>query len=154
MPDQGLPYFYFREGADGQMDKATFEKRNARAFLFLDRSIYRPGQTVYFKGITITRDFETRQSKIWTGRQAKLFLYNANGEKLDSLDLTTNEFGSYHGTFRLPEHQLNGLFRIADESAGGNQSFSVEEYKSAGILSRIGQAKRQLPGRRQHSGSW
>lgn len=98
-------------------------------YFFLDRSIYRPGQPVYFKGITITRDSGDGQHTVWAGRGAKVALYNTNGEKVDELSLTTDEFGAYHGTFRLPEHQLNGVWRIADEGTGGGTSFSVEEYK-------------------------
>jgi Bacterial Alpha-2-macroglobulin MG10 domain/Alpha-2-macroglobulin family/MG2 domain len=98
-------------------------------YFFLDRSIYRPGQTVYFKGITITRDSGDQQHTIWAGRKAKVALYNTNREKVDELSLTTDEFGAYHGTFRLPEHQLNGVWRITDEGTGGGPSFSVEEYK-------------------------
>jgi Bacterial Alpha-2-macroglobulin MG10 domain/Alpha-2-macroglobulin family/MG2 domain len=98
-------------------------------YFFLDRSIYRPGQTIYFKGITITRDSGDQQHTVWGGRKAKLTLYNTNGEKVDELPLTTDEFGAYHGTFRLPEHQLNGVWRITDEGTGSSTSFSVEEYK-------------------------
>jgi deoxyadenosine/deoxycytidine kinase len=98
-------------------------------YFFLDRSIYRPGQTVYFKGITITRDSGDQQHRIWAGRNTKVGLYNTNREKVDELSLTTDEFGAYHGTFRLPEHQLNGMWRISDEKTGSSGYFSMEEYK-------------------------
>jgi Bacterial Alpha-2-macroglobulin MG10 domain/Alpha-2-macroglobulin family/MG2 domain len=134
MTDQGMaPYYLYTQEEPVKPDKEDFERRNARTFLFLDRSIYRPGQTVYFKGIDLTTDYDTRQSKIWMGRPSKVGLYNANGEKVDSLDLTTNEFGSFHASFRLPEHQLNGQFRITDETTGSSASFSVEEYKRPGF---------------------
>ena len=100
-----------------------------RVYFFLDRSIYRPGQIVYFKGITITRDSGDRQHTVWAGRKTKVALYNTNREKMDELSLTTDEFGAYHGTFRLPEHQLNGVWRVTDEGTGSGKSFSVEEYK-------------------------
>jgi len=102
-------------------------------YFFLDRSIYRPGQTVYFKGITVTAGSGDQQHTVWAGRKAKLALYNTNREKVDELALTTDEFGAYHGTFRLPEHQLNGVWRITDEETGSGTSFSVEEYKRPGF---------------------
>src|SRR5262249_19539623 len=37
-------------------DGRSYEHRHAKGFLFTDRSIYRPGQTVYFKGIEVTED--------------------------------------------------------------------------------------------------
>jgi len=111
-------------------DKELYERENTVVFFFLDRSIYRPGQTVYFKGISVTRDHDTRQLKPIAGRKGEVYLMNANNEEIDSLELTTDEFGSYHGIFRLPEHGLNGWFTITDEvGEGANKKFSVEEYK-------------------------
>ncbi len=130
--DEGVPYFPFEEKAAPET-KEAFEKEHARVYLFLDRSIYRPGQLVYFKGIAVTTDFDTQKPKVWAGRGAKVSLYNANNEKVDSLELTSNEWGSYHGSFRLPEHQLNGNFRICDEDVPASQSFAVEEYKRPGF---------------------
>lgn len=112
-----------------QNDRAHYESDNLQTFFFTDRSIYRPGQTVYFKGITVTKDFESRQYKIVPQFKTKLILYNANEERIDSVSLVTNEFGSYHGSFKLPEGQLNGEFKIEDDSTESEQSFSVEEYK-------------------------
>ncbi len=115
--------------SDDAVEKSAYEKDNLKTFLFTDRSIYRPGQTVYFKGIVITKDFGSRQSRIIPGFKTKVILYDANNEKIDSLQLTTNDFGSYNGKFLLPENLLNGEFKITDDSSGNEQSFSVEEYK-------------------------
>lgn len=127
--DQPATIYYRNEEGDNTIDKPRYEKDNLRTFFFTDRSIYRPGQPLYFKGITVTRDFNTRQVKTVTAFKTKVFLYNANGEKVDSLELSTNEFGSYHGKFVLPEHLLNGSFYIEDDSTGNTNYFSVEEYK-------------------------
>ncbi|HET6255273.1 MAG TPA: alpha-2-macroglobulin family protein [Puia sp.] len=123
-------YSYGSTGENVAADKTQYESTHSTVYFFLDRSIYRPGQTVYFKGISITRDYDNRQLKPMAGRHAKVDLYDANHEKIDSLDLVTDEFGAYHGAFHLPDHGLNGQFRINDhirEDYG--QSFSVEEYK-------------------------
>ncbi|MBS1603245.1 MAG: alpha-2-macroglobulin [Bacteroidetes bacterium] len=114
---------------DGHIsDDDNYEELNAKVFLFLDRQIYRPGQTVYFKGIAITKDKATHQSKVLDAWSTKVYLYNANSEAVDSTDMKTNEFGSYHGSFQLPVGQLNGSFRVEDDK-GNSASFSVEEYK-------------------------
>jgi len=127
MDDQS--YNYYRPETAMSTDTATFEKENRKVFLFSDRRIYRPGQTIYFKGIAITKDFVTKKSKIVPGEKTTVILFNANNEKIDSLELTSNEFGSYSGKFRLPEGGLNGRFSIADKKLIGELSFSVEEYK-------------------------
>jgi len=124
-------YTYYREeNNDKEAATATqYEKDKARVFLFTDRSIYRPGQILYFKGIAITKDFTTHKNKVYSGISSKIFLRNANGEDIDSLELKTNEYGSYSGKFVLPEGGLNGEFTLIDEDIDGNASFSVEEYK-------------------------
>ncbi|MBA4165959.1 MAG: alpha-2-macroglobulin [Chitinophagaceae bacterium] len=98
------------------------------AFLFTDRSIYRPGQVMYFKGILVNKDKMGRQ-EAYAGRASTIKLYDTNNQVVDSLSLTTNEFGSYSEKFRLPSGVLNGTFYIKDEAAGSEMRFRVEEYK-------------------------
>jgi TonB-dependent SusC/RagA subfamily outer membrane receptor len=105
------------------------ELKNRKAFLFSDRSIYRPGQTVYFKGIVITNDAATGKPKIVSNYKTTLYLYDANYQKVDSIKVSTNEYGSYTGSFQLPQGSLNGQFYIRDEKPIGALYFSVEEYK-------------------------
>ncbi|WP_037348739.1 alpha-2-macroglobulin [Sediminibacter sp. Hel_I_10] len=103
------------------------------SFLFTDRSIYRPGQTVYFKGISISSKNET--SQVLADENVAVKLYNVNGELLNSLALVTNSFGSVAGEFILPSGGLTGEFRLQLTSNNKNRSFesnhyvSVEEYK-------------------------
>ncbi|WP_417875517.1 MG2 domain-containing protein, partial [Winogradskyella sediminis] len=99
-----------------------------RNFIFTDRSIYRPGQIVYFKGIaTKSKDGKTEVSADET---ATLKLKNVNGEIVKEMSLQTNEFGSVHGEFILPNDGLTGNYTIelfSNNSAYAN--ISVEEYK-------------------------
>lgn len=105
------------------------KQRLLRTFLFTDRSIYRPGQTVFFKGIVVSTDTSGRKSEVVAGQKASLVLYDANRQKISSIDLVSNEYGSVNGSFKLPEGLLNGQFVIVDESTKSEQYFSVEEYK-------------------------
>lgn len=100
-----------------------------QTFLFTDRSIYRPGQTVYFKGIVITKASKAAESKVIPSFHSTLQLKDANGQKVNELKMVTNEYGSYHGSFKLPEGSLNGQFSLYDSAGNGYYSFSVEEYK-------------------------
>ncbi|MFN7280313.1 MAG: MG2 domain-containing protein, partial [bacterium] len=109
-------------------DREEYERRYRRLFLFTDRSIYRPGQTVHFKGLLVSRDPDTRRPKIVEGWERMLKLTNANGDEIDSIVLRTGVYGSFHGSFRLPERGLTGTFRIADRDLG-SISIQVEEYK-------------------------
>ncbi len=105
------------------------EKNNLRTFFFTDRSIYRPGQTVYFKGIVVSTNSKSRKSVIVPGHAAKVLLKDANHQKVEELSLKTNEYGSFSGKFVLPEGRLNGNFFIQETSSNSQQYFSVEEYK-------------------------
>ncbi|TYP97994.1 alpha-2-macroglobulin family protein [Tenacibaculum adriaticum] len=100
-----------------------------QTFLFTDRSIYRPGQTVYFKGISM-KTFKEK-SEIATNKTVTITLNDVNGQTVKELELKTNEFGSFSGEFILPNTGLTGLFNIEAEIDGdtGYQSISVEEYK-------------------------
>jgi uncharacterized protein YfaS (alpha-2-macroglobulin family) len=98
------------------------------AQIFTDRSIYRPGQTVYFKVINtrIDKDIESVVSNL----KQKITLKDTNNQEVSFQDFTTNEFGSYHGSFVLPKGKLNGNFTIStDGNSSGYRYFQVEEYK-------------------------
>jgi uncharacterized protein YfaS (alpha-2-macroglobulin family) len=93
---------------------------------FLDRAIYRPGQTVYFKGIIL----ESKNGKspiIKPNYNVTVTFYDANYQKVSSLDLTSNEYGSVNGSFVAPQGVLTGQMHITD--GHGTAYFSVEEYK-------------------------
>jgi uncharacterized protein YfaS (alpha-2-macroglobulin family) len=100
-----------------------------QTFLFTDRSIYRPGQTVYFKGIVVKAEKDAGKTAIVPGFKTNIILRNANKQKAAELSMTSNDFGSYNGSFKLPEGILNGEFTLYDSLGNGVQSFNVEEYK-------------------------
>ena len=99
-------------------------------FLFTDRSIYRPGQTAYFKGIFIEN--EGSISAPFVNRSVKAALYNTNNEKIKELELQTNEFGAVSGLFMLPDSGLLGQYSIrlnTENNVNKYAYISVEEYK-------------------------
>lgn len=96
-----------------------------KTHFFTDRAIYRPGQVIQFKGLIIESDQNTKKLK--TNHNTEVKLYNTNGELLNSKKLTTNDYGSYEGSFILPSKGLNGKYRIQDQH--GMHYFYVEEYK-------------------------
>ncbi len=93
--------------------------------LFTDRAIYRPGQIVYFKGIMINTD--GKRNEILANHPANVNFYDVNSQVIASLNLVTNEYGSYSGTFTAPNGVLNGQMSIND--GYGSVNFSVEDYK-------------------------
>lgn len=112
-----------------------------QTFLFTDRSIYRPGQTVYFKGIVVRRDTNASKSTVVGGYKTKVMLRDANGQKSAELTLTSNDYGSYNGSFRLPQGVMNGHFSILDSMNNAMTGFSVEEYKRPKFSTEIQKPK-------------
>lgn len=94
--------------------------------LFTDRGLYRPGQTVFVKGIAYVKDQESPQ--VVANRQIDLSLRNANGQEVGKKSFTTDRFGAFNGEFALPNEGLGGTYRLTS-SAGDGCTFRVEEYK-------------------------
>ncbi|HUI93049.1 MAG TPA: alpha-2-macroglobulin family protein [Chitinivibrionales bacterium] len=92
---------------------------------FTDRAMYRPGQTIYFKGIMLHTDGEKNEAA--AGENTTVRFYNVNRQEVAHLNLTSNDYGSVHGSFTAPSGTLNGQMYIAD--GHGSVYFSVEDYK-------------------------
>ncbi len=117
-----------------------YSQRNdstVRTFLFTDRSIYRPGQAVFFKGIVVKQTEGLKKSVIVENYKTSLILLDANRQKIAEVQTTTNQYGSYNGKFQLPEGLLNGVFTIRDSVNGSEQTISVEEYKRPKFYAEI-----------------
>ena len=100
-------------------------KRKEVLQLFTDRSIYRPGQTVYVSGLAY--EMEKDSTRVLADKKYTVSLYDANNNETGKVEVRTNGFGSFSGQFVLPSPCLTSYFslRAADTSV----SFKVEEYK-------------------------
>ena len=114
-----------------RINKPVKNKETYKGFLFTDRSIYRPGQIVFFKGIAMkTKD---GKSEVYEDVKLSVTLRDANQQQIKTLEFVTNSFGSFQGEFVLPNNGLTGNFNlnISCEKVylDGNANISVEEYK-------------------------
>tara|TARA_B110000967_G_C18902025_1_gene576616 strand:+ start:728 stop:7315 length:6588 start_codon:yes stop_codon:yes gene_type:complete len=115
-----------------------------KPFIFTDRSIYRPGQTIYFKAIVIKKQGAT--SQVFKNEYVEITLNTVHNQVVKTLDLKLNEFGSVAGEFIIPNNGLTGQFSIeVNESIeydsklydkddfefdyNNSTNISVEEYK-------------------------
>ena len=103
---------------------------NNRAYnsveIFTDRAIYRPGQTVFYKGLYLNYN-EQRIPSIVKSESIKINIKDANYQTIQTIEHSTNQFGSFSGTFIIPNSGLNGNYTITTPYGGKN--FKVEEYK-------------------------
>ncbi len=101
------------------------ERKLTKTWYFTDRAIYRPGQTVYFKGITLEK--QSVDYQLADPENTVVELRDANNQVISTLKLTTNDYSSFEGRFVLPQQGLNGRYTL--RSQYGSASFQVEAYK-------------------------
>ncbi|MFA5012717.1 MAG: alpha-2-macroglobulin family protein [Ignavibacteria bacterium] len=128
---EGLNFGYGYSYIKDAFYQGEYYEPNAKpytaTYFFTDRSLYRPGQTLYFKGLVV----ETigKEHKIKTGEYVTVELYDVNYQKVSEQSFTTNEFGTINGSFTLPSSGLTGQMRIQTSVNNGSAYFSVEDYK-------------------------
>lgn len=122
--DRGMPLqwinAYFRKGNENSQ---PFDRIN----LFTDRSIYRPGQTVYLSGIAYRQDGDS--TKVLADKAYTIELLDVNYKKIAEQSVRTNSFGSFAGKFVLPSPCLTGRYTLRTEGVWSNTDIQVEEYK-------------------------
>jgi uncharacterized protein YfaS (alpha-2-macroglobulin family) len=113
-----VPSTYYRQ--DQPYEKTLF---------FTDRSLYRPGQMVHFKGICLKVDQKINDYQLLTGRGLTVYFRDGNDREITKLRVQTNDFGSFQGTFTAPGQGLTGVFHITTDNPRGSAHIRVEEYK-------------------------
>ena len=101
------------------------EKMIEKTSFFTDRLIYRPGQTVFFKGIMTNEN--SKKKELLLGKETEVSFIDSNMEVIETKTFVTNEFGSFDGSFVIPDNLSNGSFIIKNES--GCIYIKIEEYK-------------------------
>lgn len=101
--------------------------------ILLDRSLYRPGDTLFYKIILYNN---ANGVNVNSNDKAKVLIRDSKGAIIDTNELETNEFGSGWGFFVIDNNTGNGEYSLeVSNSQEGNQynlykkRFRVEEYK-------------------------
>ncbi len=100
------------------------------AYFFTDRPIYRPGQTVYFKGI-VRADDDARYALPTDNAKVHVEILDPQGTKIREEDMPLNDLGTLNGQLVLSEEAALGSYSIQasyrDQYFG--TSFLVAEYR-------------------------
>ncbi len=94
--------------------------------LYTDRGIYRPGQMMYVSGIAQTIRHDDGK-KAAAGKTYALTCLDANRQEVAKHTLTTDDFGTFTDSIRLPEQALPGIYTIAAD--GYSVMVRVEAYR-------------------------
>lgn len=107
-------------------DRDTDINNRNSVHILTDRSIYRPGQLIYFKGILYNKRSRTDWMVV-NDQKVTLELIDQNGQVIGREEVVTNQMGSFDSHFRLPDEMLTGSLSI--QTPYGSRQIRVEEYK-------------------------
>ena len=101
-----------------------------RTVFFTDRAIYRPGQTVRYKGICLEANQREDDYRVLPNRTVQVVFQDPNGKEIERREVRTNDYGSFSGSFTAPRDRVLGRMAIrVDGTPGGQTAVTVEEYK-------------------------
>ncbi|MBQ3580768.1 MAG: hypothetical protein II975_07260 [Bacteroidales bacterium] len=110
----------------------SYEK--VKLYCQMDRPVYKLGETVSFAYVVHNGDAHTSE-RVCSGMELFVTLKDVNDKVVDSVRLTTDEFGVCHGELKVPSDALPGRFKIYTTFKEGDNSrydidyVNVEEYK-------------------------
>ncbi|MCS7179496.1 MAG: MG2 domain-containing protein [Anaerolineae bacterium] len=104
--------------------------RRYAAYIYTDRPIYRPGQTVFFKAI-LRRDDDAVLSRPPVGTPVTVRIRDARNNVVQTFNLTTSEFGTLSGQFSLAEGAMLGNYavEVIVDGEAHRQVFKVQDYR-------------------------
>ena len=96
--------------------------------IFTDRTLYRPGQPLYFKVLA------SKDGKVCADLPLEIELRDKHWKTVDSLKMTTSEFGSAAGQFKIPVSEIGHYslivrYKLKSYREDKHLSIEVAEFK-------------------------
>jgi uncharacterized protein YfaS (alpha-2-macroglobulin family) len=113
-----------------------------QVYLYNDRPIYRPGQTVYFRAIV--REANNGRYTLPDLGSYALTLTDSYGQELEKYDLPLSAFGSGSGEYTLAEDAQPGYYQLANNDDLASLYFQVAEYRKPEINLQVNTVKGQI----------
>lgn len=128
--DQFINLYEIEKGNFSASSVDNDDESETTGMILTDRKIYRPGQEIYFK--TILYNNHSNKGRTLANEDFEVYLLDRQGQKVDSVSLKSNSFGSANGQLKIPVNTLNGQFRLSiiqKENQLAMETIRVEEYK-------------------------
>jgi alpha-2-macroglobulin len=100
-------------------------------YMYTDRPMYRPGQTVYFRGVA--RQAFNGRYELPQINEVPVMLRDANGTQLLSLNAQLSPYGTFNGEYKLPDGAVPGYYTFENPALDLWFSFQVAEYRKPEI---------------------
>jgi hypothetical protein len=118
------------EGDVWVYDSQPDVRPTAQTVFFTDRALYRPSQTIQYKGICLWVDQDKDNYEVLKGEELTVIFRDSNGKEISRQKQRANDFGSFAGSFTAPRDRLMGQMILqAEGRAQGQTWLRVEEYK-------------------------
>ncbi len=116
-------------------------ERNLTGLIYTDRPVYRPGDTMHFRGIL--RSQQAVGYSVPAGQSVSVQVTDSDGKAVYQKDLTTNSNGIIHDDLALTKASALGNYYVEVRSGEGqvNGSFEVQEYKKPDYEVRVTPSK-------------
>lgn len=117
-----------------KQSQANDPENTFHTVFFTDRAIYRPGQSVHYKGIASVSTKSTRDRRVRSEEEITVVFSDPNGKEIARATHRTNDYGSFHGVFTAPLNRGTGRMTLSVDDHSGSASIRVEEYKRPKFL--------------------
>lgn len=111
------------------------------------RAIYHPGDSLDWAVVLASRS--GADSKICSGVKLRVYLEDANGQKRDTIIVTTDEYGRANGSFKLPKGILTGDYTLYAQDIVGDRTFSnhvmVSDFRPPVFRVEVTTVSRDVP---------
>jgi hypothetical protein len=118
------------------------QKPHTEIYMYTDRPMYRPGQTVYFRGVV--REAFNGRYQLPTVNAITITLNDANGTRLSDFNLQLSPYGTFNGQFEIPAEAVPGYYTFQNLVLNFNFYFQVAEYRKPEIDLSVDFAKDEI----------
>lgn len=111
-----------------------------RAEVRTDRPIYKPGDTIQVAVVVYRTD--GLEAEVTTGGRLKLAFVDPHDQGVDTVSLTTDDFGIAHTSFVVPTDRIAGTYFIRsvdDDKVNIWENLRVEEYRQPKFMVQLGE---------------